>query len=210
MVSFLVIHQVRHRVGIGEQFAENKPFAWWVVSRLAFLVGANNLASFMVYYFQEKFPEIQGGEASDLVAQVLVFVGIAILLAALPGGWLSDRVGKKVLIAISGVLASLGTFIVVLSTGVTMIYVGGTVIGLAIGLFYASNWALGTTIVPKQEAAGYLGLSNLAGAGAGAIGAYIGGPIGDGAGFTILMGIFGILFFLSMFALLGIKEKTTA
>ncbi|MBN2503022.1 MAG: MFS transporter [Anaerolineales bacterium] len=209
-VAILLGVLVSIRVGIGKDFGENRSFAWWVVSRLAFLVGANNLASFMVYYFQEKFPEIQGGEASDLVAQVLVFVGIAILLAALPGGLLSDRVGKKALIATSGVLAALGTLVVVLSSGMTMIYVGGTVIGLAIGLFYASNWALGTTIVPKQEAAGYLGLSNLAGAGAGAIGAYIGGPIGDGASFTLLMGIFGILFFLSMFALLGIKEKKTA
>ena len=209
-VAILLGVLVSIRVGIGQEFSQNRSFAWWVVSRLAFLVGANNLASFMVYYFQEKFPEIQGGEASDLVAQVLVFVGIAILLAALPGGWLSDRIGKKVLIAISGVLAALGTLIVVRSVDMTLIYVGGAVIGLAIGLFFASNWALGTTIVPKKEAAEFLGLSNLAGAGAGAIGAYIGGPIGDGASFTLLIGIFGILFFLSMFALLGFKEKATA
>jgi MFS family permease len=195
------------RIGIGEKFGENRSFVWWVVSRLAFLIGANNLATFMVYYIQEKFPELPGDEASGLVAQVLAFVGIAILLAALLGGWLSDRVVKKVLIAISGVLAALGTLVVVLSAGMSMVYVGGMVIGLGIGLFFASNWALGTTIVPKEEAARYLGLSNLAGAGAGAIGAYIGGPIGDGASFTLLIGIFGVLFFLSMFALIGITEK---
>jgi hypothetical protein len=52
-----------------------------------------------------------------------------------------------------------------------------------------------------------LGIQNLVGAGAGAIGAYIGGPIGDSVGFTILMGNFGLLFIISTLALFGIKEK---
>ena len=60
-----------------------------------------------------------------------------------------------------------------------VIYLGGVIIGIATGLFFASNWALGTVLVPKEEAGRYLGISNLAGAGAGAVGAYIGGPIAD-------------------------------
>ena len=62
-------------------------------------------------------------------------------------------------------------------------------------------------MVPKEEAGRYLGIQNLAGAGAGAIGAYIGGPIGDGVGFTVLMGIFGLLFLISTLALFGIKDQ---
>lgn len=80
-------------------------------------------------------------------------------------------------------------------------------IGGGVGLFYTANWALGTDLVPAEHAGRFLGLSNLAGAGAGAIGAYIGGPVGDSLGYTVLMAIFGLLFFLSIFALIGIDEK---
>jgi MFS family permease len=69
---------------------------------------------------------------------------------------------------------------------------------------------LGTELVPKEEAGRYLGLSNLAGAGAGAVGAYIGGPIADffitanpdlpGIGYVLLFAIYGTLFLLSSLA----------
>ena len=52
-------------------------------------------------------------------------------------------------------------------------------VGAATGVFFTTNWALGTDLVPKEAAGRYLGISNLAGAGAGAVGAYIGGPIAD-------------------------------
>ena len=43
----------------------------------------------------------------------------------------------------------------------------------------AVNWALATDLIPKEEAGKYLGLSNLATAGAGAA-ARLGGPLIDG------------------------------
>jgi len=136
-----------------------------------------------------------------------MFVGIAILISSIPAGWLTDKLGRKRVCAFSGVLAMVGTIVVILSTGMVMLYVGGLLVGIAIGFFYSASWALGTTLVPKEEAGRYLGIQNLAGAGAGAIGAYIGGPIGDGVGFTVLMSIFGLLFLISTLALFGIKEK---
>ena len=125
---------------------------------------------------------MQGNAAAGPTAMLTMFVGVAILIASLPAGWLTDKFGKKPLIAFSGLLAALGTIIVVLASGMTMLYVGGLLIGIGMGIFYSANWALGTEIVPPMQAGRYLGLSNLAGAGAGAIGAYIGGPIGDGMG----------------------------
>jgi MFS family permease len=131
---------------------------------------------------------------------------VAILISSIPAGWLTDKFGRKPLCAFSGVLALIGTVIVIASTGMTMLYIGGLLIGIAIGIFYSASWSMGTAMVPKAEAGRYLGIQNLAGAGAGAIGAYIGGPIGDTAGFTVLMGIFGLLFLISTLALFGIKS----
>jgi MFS family permease len=195
------------RISIGAEFLKQRSYTWWVVNRLAYLVAITNLATFLVFFVQERFPELSAEKAAAPAANVVMFVGVFILLTAVPSGWLGDRFGKKRLIAISGVLAAIGTLIVVLTPGLTMLYVGGCVIGAGAGLFYSVNWALGTEIVPQEKAGQFLGMQNLAGAGAGAIGAYIGGPIADNTSYVLLMGIYALLFILSLIPLIGVEEK---
>ncbi len=195
------------RISLGRRMREQPSFTWWVVNRLAFLVASTNLASFVLYFLQERFPDLPGEKAAGPTATVVMLVGVFVLLTALPSGWLADRFGKKPLIAISGLTAALGTFIVVIGPDLLVMYVGACFIGAAVGLFYSANWALGTDLVPQEQAAWFLGLSNLAGAGAGAIGAYIGGPIADHVGYTPLFVIYGLLFLLSILALLGVRER---
>jgi MFS family permease len=194
------------RISVGERAEQNPSFTWWVINRLAFLVGVNNIASFVVYFLQEKFPELSGAQAAGPASKLVLFVGVFILLTALPSGWLADRFGRKPVLFFSGLIAAAGTFLLVLATDMTLIYVGGCMIGGGAGFFYTANWALGTDIVPRLQAGRYLGISNLAGAGAGAVGAYIGGPIGDMLGYSLLMAIYGILFLFSLLALFKIKE----
>jgi MFS family permease len=197
---------VRLSIG-GEGKGNNASFTWWVINRLAFLVGSTNLASFVLYFLQERFTDLEGAEAAGPTAMLVMFVGLAILVSSIPAGWLTDKFGKKPVCAFSGALATVGTIVVTASVNMLMLYIGGLLVGIAIGFFYSASWALGTTLVPKSQAGRYLGIQNLAGAGAGAIGAYIGGPIGDGVGFTVLMSIFGFLFLVSTLALFGVKEK---
>lgn len=208
------------RVSIGQDAARrHSAFTWWVINRLAFLVGIVNLSTFAIYFIQARLGyerETAAGPASLL----MTVVGVFILVVAFPSGWLSDRVGRKPVLAASGLLAGLGTLIALLSTSLNVIYIGGSIIGIAAGLFYTANWALGTDIVPPGQAGRYLGISNLAGAGAGAVGAYIGGPIADyftvnmpeaaGLGYVVLFAIYGALFLLSILALANIREQDTS
>jgi len=198
------------RVGVGQEIRDRTSFTWWVVLRLAFMVPAVNLGGFIIYFLQERFAGLGAEKAAGPAAQAVMFVGIFILIFALPGGWLADRFGRKPLVAISGVVAALGTGIVIAFPNLTATYVGSCLIGAGTGLFYAANWALGTDLVPREQAARYLGLSNLAGAGAGAIGAYIGGPIADSRGYVLLYAIYGALFILSAVPLLAIQERRSA
>ncbi len=191
----------------GQGKAIDRSFTWWVINRLAFLAGSTNLSIFAVYYLQERFGALEQFNVGEMFGQLMLFIGLAIFISSIPAGWISDKIGKKPVCALSGVLALIGTVVVIVSPNTTILYIGGILIGLATGFFYSASWALGTSLVPKQEAGRYLGIHNLAGAGAGAIGAYIGGPIGDGVGFTVLMGIFGLLFLVSTLALFGIVEK---
>ena len=118
---------------------------------------------------------------------------------------------------LSGVLAFLGTIILLLSPTLTVIMIGGSIVGAAIGVFFTTNWALGTDIVPKKDAGKFLGISNLAGAGAGAVGAYIGGPIADyftasfpqtpGLGYMLIFAIYAALFLISSIVLIKVPEQ---
>ena len=106
----------------------------------------------------------------------MLVVGVFVLFSALASGWLADRFGRK-------------TWSRSAASSPPSALRGPVGADHACDLrwwlldrpgdraFLAANWALGTEIVPKEEAGRYLGISNLAGAGAGAVGAYIGGPI---------------------------------
>jgi MFS family permease len=154
--------------------------------------------------------------AAAPASQLILFVGVFILISTLPAGWLTDRFGEKRMVSLAGLVAVMGTVIALSILSLPVIYVGGCVIGIAAGLFYTANWALGTLLVPKEEAGRYLGISNLAGAGAGAVGAYIGGPIADfvtaqvpqvpGFGYVLLFSIYGLLFLFSVLALTQVKN----
>lgn len=214
------------RISIGDRAAQANPsYTWWVVSRLAFLVGTTNLSTFAIYFLQGRLG-LEGEKAAGPASLLMAVIGVFILVAAVPSGLLGDRFGHKRLLQISGVAAAVGVVIALLAPNMTIIYVGGSLIGIATGFFFTANWALGTRIVPAAEAGRYLGISNLAGAGAGAVGAYIGGPIADyvtarlpgmpGAGYVLLFGMYGLMFLVSVLALRGVrapeqsKQGTTA
>jgi Na+/melibiose symporter-like transporter len=203
------------RISIGDKARENPSFTWWVVNRLAFLVGAVNLSTFAVYFLQARLGYEKEAAAAP-ASKLILFVGLFILISTLPAGWLTDRFGEKRMVMIAGLVAVVGTIIALSIPSLPVIYVGGCIIGIAAGLFYTANWALGTLLVPKEEAGRYLGISNLAGAGAGAVGAYIGGPIADfvtaqvpqvpGFGYVLIFSIYGLLFLFSVVALTQVKE----
>lgn len=202
------------RISLGGSAQKNPSFTWWIVNRLAFLVGAVNISTFAVYFLQARLGYVREAAAKP-ASQLILIVGVFILLSTLPAGWLTDRFGEKRMVVGAGLLAVLGIIIALSIPSLLVIYIGGCIIGISFGLFYTSNWALGTILVPKEEAGRYLGISNLAGAGAGAVGAYIGGPIADfltaqvpqvpGFGYVLLFTIYGALFLFSALALTQVK-----
>ena len=180
---------------------------------------AFSLSGFVLYFLQGRLG-LSAEAATGPAAQMMMFVGVFVLLSALPSGWLSDKFGRKRMVAMSGIAGGVGTLILLLGPNLVVIYIGACIIGLATGAFYSANWALGTSLVPDKEAGRYLGISNLAGAGAGAIGTYIGGPIADfftvnvpqapGLGYIVIFAIYGVLFLLSIAALTRVELPSSA
>jgi MFS family permease len=134
-------------------------------------------------------------------------LGGFVILFSLITGWLADRFDRRLLTALSGIIGAVGAAVMVFGQNITMMYVAAAIIGLSYALFNVASWALGTDIIPKERAGEFLGLQNLAGAGAGAIGAYIGGVIADQSGYILMMAMFGVMFLLSSVATIFIRVK---
>jgi len=200
---------------IGKEARQHSSFIWWIVNRLLFMAAITSLQGFALFFLEYAF-KITSEQASSLTGSLIYMVGIFTLLSALPAGWLADRIGHKLLVGISGIIAAVGCTLLLGTIWVpnlSLIYVAGIILGIGTGLFMTVNWAMGTNLVPSEEAGRYLGISNLAGAGAGMIGSGIGGPIADylnlstpGLGYFAIFAAYVVLFALSTVCLRFIRE----
>jgi len=201
-------------VGIGAEARQQKSFIWWVINRLLFLAAVGSIQGFAQYYLRDY---LGLANAVSMTTLLLGAVALFLLPAALGGGFLADRVGRKRLVAFAGLIAAVGAGLLLLARDMPAVLISGCIIGLGTGLFMAVNWALGTDLAPRTQAGKYLGISNLAGAGAGIVGAGIGGPLADsfnalrpGLGYLVIFAIYGGLFLLSVAALGGVRIADAA
>lgn len=201
-------------VGIGRRAREQSHFIWWVINRLLFLAAVGSIQGFAQFYIADVL------EAENPATVTTLLLGVVVLFlipSALGGGRLADRFGRRRLVGAAGLIATAGTLILLTSRSLPLVIASGCVIGIGAGIFMATNWAWGTDIAPADEAGRYLGISNLAGAGAGIVGAGIGGPLADffnriepGLGYLVIFAIYAGLFLLSVITLRWIPETHKA
>jgi MFS family permease len=196
-------------VGIGPQARGQKPFIWWVINRLLFLAALGSVQGFAQYFIGDV---LHIPHPATFTTRLLGVVALFLVPSALAGGWVADRVGRKRLVCAAGLVSAAGTFVLLFANGIPLTLVGASLIGAGAGTFMATSWALGTDLVPPDQAGRYLGISNLAGAGAGIVGAGIGGPMADffnaiepGLGYLVIFGLYGALFLLSSLTLTRVR-----
>lgn len=167
-------------------------FIWWFLNRFLFWSGFIALSTFLLFYMVDVV-RMQASEAQRFVGNLSTVIGLMLLLVALPSGWLSDRVGRKPLIAAAGILAAGGTATILFFRSPNLLVASGAIIGLGVGIFLSANWALVTDIVPEGEAAHYLGIANIATAGGSGLARFLGGAIIDPINRLTGRGEFGYL-----------------
>ena len=140
------------------------------------LLGIYVAQSFLQYYVRD---QLSVPNAAEVTGNLLATLGLMLLLLVFPAGWLSDRFGRIGLNLLAGVLIALGILGLAFARSIPALYLFGAIIGAATGVFLSVNWALATDLIPVDEAGKYLGLSNLATAGAGAA-SRLTGPLIDG------------------------------
>jgi MFS family permease len=150
-------------------------YPWLIGSRFLFLLGIYDIQVFAQYYIRDVIPT---DNPIKLTGDLLASITLALIACALAGGWIGDRFGhKRVQYAAAGI-GSLGCLLLLMAKDANSLLVYGGITGVGIGLFITANWALLSKLAPLAQAGIYLGLTNLATAGSGAIGRLM-GPVID-------------------------------
>ena len=115
----------------------------------------------------------------------------------------------------SGLLGALGVgLIFIFQNNFMFIIFCGGLVGVSVGAFMGSNWALATDLVAKGEEARYLGLTNMATAGGAALARLI-GPVIDffnarepGLGYSVMLLACFLYFLVGSLLLMKIKKRS--
>jgi MFS family permease len=188
----------------------NPDFILFLVSRLLFLMALTTLQSFALYYFQDV---VKIANPAQITADLIIAVGIAMLIVVYPAGRYSDKIGRKPILVCCGFLAATGIALIFFFPFYGLILFAGSLIGIAAGAFMSTNWALATDLVPKNEVARYLGLTNLASAGGAALARLIGPLIdvfngfGAGSGYSFMLGTCFVYFIAASLLMWRIRTK---
>jgi MFS family permease len=190
-----------------------RDFAWLMVSRLFFLMAPVGISTYAFNFIRFTFHLTEGQAslyASALQAVVVVFAAIL----AMTAGHLSERFGKKRLVAASCVVGAVGAVLLITAPSLELILVYGVIVGISLGVFLSVDWAFMTDLIPKAEAGRYMGVSNIATASAGLIARPILGPIIDAlnggrtstVGYRVMFGIVAGFYLLALLFLRPVRE----
>jgi Na+/melibiose symporter-like transporter len=190
----------------------NSSYFWLIVSRFLFLVGIYGVQTFAQYYIRDV---MQAANPVKATGDLMASLAIALVICSLIGGWLTDKIGARLVIFIASLISAIGAFLLVIAKDIPTLTFFAGILGAGIGLYLSSSWALASRLAPKKEAGKFLGLTNLATAGASAVSKLGGIPIdmvnnafpGHYYGYTGLFVLGGTFALLSMLLLHKVKEN---
>ncbi len=193
-------------------------FLWLMASRLLILMGLVGIQSFVFFYFSNVF---FAGDRHATISATFTLQGLVVMcafLVSIPSARLSDRVGRRPLILVGGLLGAAGLLMLVFSDyellppsivhplaaalkvpelAAQATYVG-ILIGVGYGMFFSVDWAFIQDVMPRDEAGLFMGFSNIATAGSGIIARFAGGllldPFNAGPRILGLPGGFPVIF----------------
>jgi Na+/melibiose symporter-like transporter len=183
-----------------------------IVARLVFLTGVYGVQAFVQYFIRDT---LVVDDPVKLTGDLLATIALTLIGFTVFAGYLSDRLGRKPLHTAAVALIVVGNLLMTTADTASDILLFGCVIGSGIGLFLSANWALANDLAPSGEAGKFLGLTNLATAGASAL-SRLAGPgidalnnLSPGLGYTGLFVAAAVFGMLSLLILIRIPEGGT-
>ncbi len=182
-----------------------------ILSRFLYLVGIYGFQSFAQNFIRDKFPNENPIAFTQIVMGVFVVV---LIIFSLLAGVISDRIGRKRVQILSGIIGAFGAILLIFAQTPFQLVFFSTFLGMGLGIFLSTNWALANEMAPAAESGKYMGLTNLATAGSAAV-ARLEGPMIDGfnnmaaglfVGWTVLFALSAALMVASAIVVRKVPE----
>ncbi len=190
----------------------DRAFSNLLITRFVFLLGVYGIQTFAQYYIRDV---LAVENAVTATGSLMGVIAIALVICALISGWLSDRSSPEKLMSIAVLITALGGFALIFVRDMNSLMIVAGFVGGGMGFYLTSNWAMAVKLTPAEQAGRFLGLTNIATAGASALGR-LEGPLIDflnQARPTLFLGYKFVFFFcffcslLSFFLYQKLKKK---
>jgi len=182
-------------------------FFWAFIARLVLIVGYWSIVSFQLYILDDYIGlGLEGANKVFPLATGILAIGI--IVALVPAGVLSDRLGRrKPFVIVASVIVAVSAVIPIFVPTVTGALVAVALGGIGFGIYLAVDQALMTQVLPSSTDAGKdLGVLNIAQAGGQVIAPLIASLVIGLAGYPALYGFAAVMALLAAFAILPIKS----
>jgi len=182
-------------------------FFWAFIARLVLIVGYWSIVSFQLYILDDYIGlGLEGANKVFPLATGILAIGI--IIALVPAGVLSDRMGRrKPFVIVASVIVAVSAVIPIFAPTVAGALVAVALGGIGFGIYLAVDQALMTQVLPSSTDAGKdLGVLNIAQAGGQVIAPLVASLVIGLAGYPALYAFAAVMALLAAFAILPIKS----
>jgi MFS family permease len=180
--------------------------------RFLFLSGVYGIQVFAQYFIRDV---LQVEDPVEFTGYVLFAIVLALMVFSIIAGQVADRIGRKPMHVLAAAGVCVGSVLLTFARQPSSVLIVGGIVGAGIGVFLSANWALANDLAPLGEGGKFLGLTNLATAGAVAMSRLLGPPIdavnnwrpGEYLGYNVLFVSAAVMSIVSLLILRKVPEN---
>lgn len=147
-------------------FRANLPYWWLIGQRFVFLLGIYGVQAFAQNYLRDVLAVADPPRDTGILLGIVM---VALILFAMAGSWMIHHWGTRRTLVLASLVSALGSVLLWFARSQGALLLFGSILGAGVGIFLTANWTLANRLAPPDEAGKYLGLTNLATAGAGVV-----------------------------------------
>ena len=185
----------------------------FLLSRLLMMTATTAFPTYGLFFLHDTF----GVDNPALSLSTMIpAVGGALALAVYPAGWISDRAGRKPVILVGAIGASVSAVWMLWANSTGDVLGIATIMGASIGVLLSSNWALANDLGTSGREGLHMGIVNLATTGGAASSKLMGPGIdllnraSEGDGYRALLITSAALFMIGATLVIPLKVQASA